>query len=302
MSGAHGREPIVVGVDPDPSKRLALAWAADEAERRGLPVRLVHAQGVPTGGYRTGEARASWEEWNRTLHEAGARTLEEAVAFVESRRPTVEVSTVLAEGEPAWVLREEAGNASLVVVGSWHLSTRRELFTSASVALPVSAHAPCPVVVVPEPEHVTEEPPYFVVGVDGSPHAAAAVDVAFEEAALRGAALRALYVWHPPLLGVLDEEAAVQKCRRVLSETVAGRTARYPGVELHHEVVHGHPVRVLTEASEHALGLVVGTRGHGGFSDMLLGSVSQGMLHHAHCPVITVPVRGAGSGERERRT
>ncbi|WP_328835160.1 universal stress protein [Streptomyces europaeiscabiei] len=290
MSGAHGREPIVVGVDPDPPKRLALAWAADEAERRGLPVRLVHAQGVPTGGYRSGETLPSWEQWNRTLHEAGAEVLKEAVAFVESRRPTVEVSTVLAEGEPAWVLREEARNASMVVVGSWHLSTRREMFTSASVALPLSAHAPCPVVVVPEPEHITQEPAYFVVGVDGSPHAAAAVDVAFEEAALRGAALRALYVWHPPLRGVLDEDTAVRECRRVLSETVAGRTARYPEVELHHEVVLGHPVRVLTEASEHALGLVVGTRGHGGFTGMLLGSVSQGVLHHAHCPVITVPV------------
>ncbi|MGW2515683.1 universal stress protein [Streptomyces sp. NPDC001617] len=290
MSGAHGREPIVVGVDPDPSRRLALAWAADEADRRGLPVRLVHAQGVPTGGYRSGEALPSWEEWNQTLHEAGAEVLKEAVAFVESRRPTVEVSTVLAEGEPAWVLREEARSASLVVVGSWHLSTRREMFTSASVALPVSAHVACPVVVVPEPEHITQEPAYFVVGVDGSPHAAAAVDVAFEEAALRGATLRALYVWHPPLLGVLDEDAAVRECRRVLSETVAGRTATHPEVELHHEVVLGHPVRVLAEASEHALGLVVGTRGHGGFTGMLLGSVSQGVLHHAHCPVIMVPV------------
>nr|WSY49735.1 universal stress protein [Streptomyces sp. NBC_00886] len=290
MSGTHGREPIVVGVDPDPAKRLALAWAADEAERRGLPVRLVHAQGVPTGGYRTGEARPSWEKWNQSLHEAGAEVLKEAVAFVESRRSTVEVSTVLAEGEPAWVLREEAGNASLVVVGSWHLSPRREMLTAASVALPLSAHAPCPVVVVPEPEHITQEPAYFVVGVDGSPHAAAAVDLAFEEAALCGAVLRAFYVWHPPLLGVLDEDAAVRECRRVLSETVAGRTARYPGVELHHEVVLGHPVRVLTEASEHALGLIVGTRGHGGFTGMLLGSVSQGVLHHARCPVITVPV------------
>lgn len=290
MSSADPRRAIVVGVDPDPSKRLALAWAVDEADRRGLPVRLVHAQGVPTGGYRTGEARPSWEEWNRTLHEAGTESLKEAVAFVESRRPTVEVSTVLAEGEPAWVLREEARDASLVVVGSWHLSTRREMFTSASVALPLSAHAPCPVVAVPEPEHITQEPAYFVVGVDGSPHAAAAVDWAFDEAALRGAVLRALYVWHPPLLGVRDEDTAVRECRRVLSETVAGRTATHPEVELHHEVVLGHPVRVLTEASEHALGLVVGTRGHGGFTGMLLGSVSQGVLHHAHCPVITVPV------------
>ncbi|MFJ8113319.1 universal stress protein [Streptomyces sp. NPDC096132] len=290
MSGADGRGPIVVGVDPDPSKRLALAWAADEADRRGLPVRLVQAQGVPTGGYRSGEVRPSWEEWNRALHEAGAEVLKAAVDFVESRRPAVEVSTVLAEGEPAWVLREEARNASLVVVGSWHLSTRRELFTSTAVALPLTAHAPCPVVVVPEPEHITQAPAYFVVGVDGSPHSAAAVDLAFEEAALRGAVLRALYVWHPPLLGVLDEDAAVRECRRVLSETVAGRTATHPEVELHHEVVRGHPVRVLTEASEHALGLVVGTRGHGGFTGMLLGSVSQGVLHHAHCPVITVPV------------
>ncbi|MFF4713199.1 universal stress protein [Streptomyces eurythermus] len=289
MAGADGRRPIVVGVDPDPSKRLALVWAADEADRRHLPLRLVHAQGVPTGGYRSGEARPSWEEWNRALHGLGDQVLKEAVAFVESRRPAVEVSTLLAEGEPAWVLREEARGAALVVVGSWHLSGRREMFSSASVVLPLTAHAPCPVAVVPEPEHVTQQPAYFVVGVDGSPHSAAAVNVAFEEAALRGALLRALYVWHPPLLGVLDEEAAVRECRRVLSETVAGRTATHPEVELHHEVVRGHPVQVLTEASEHALGLVVGTRGHGGFTGMLLGSVSQGALHHARCPVITVP-------------
>ncbi|WP_381560570.1 universal stress protein [Streptomyces eurythermus] len=289
MAGADGRRPIVVGVDPDPSKRLALVWAADEADRRHLPLRLVHAQGVPTGGYRSGEARPSWEEWNRALHGLGDQVLKEAVAFVESRRPAVEVSTLLAEGEPAWVLREEARGAALAVVGSWHLSGRREMFSSASVVLPLTAHAPCPVAVVPEPEHVTQQPAYFVVGVDGSPHSAAAVNVAFEEAALRGALLRALYVWHPPLLGVLDEEAAVRECRRVLSETVAGRTATHPEVELHHEVVRGHPVQVLTEASEHALGLVVGTRGHGGFTGMLLGSVSQGALHHARCPVITVP-------------
>ncbi|MER5601045.1 universal stress protein [Streptomyces sp. NPDC002265] len=290
MSGADGRRPIVVGVEPDTSKRLALAWAADEADRRALPLRLVHALGVPSGGYRPGEARPAWEQWSQVLRSAGERVLEDAVAFVESRRPAVEVSASLVEGEPAWVLREETPSASMVVVGSWHLSTRRELFSSASVALPLTAHATCPVAVVPEPEHVTQEPAYFVVGVDGSPHSVAAVDLAFEEAALRGAAVRALYVWRPPLLGVLDEDAVLRECRRVLSETVAGRTATHPEVELHHEVVRGHPVRVLTQASEHALGLVVGTRGHGGFTGMLLGSVSQGVLHHARCPVVTVPV------------
>ncbi|GAB2920671.1 universal stress protein [Streptomyces heilongjiangensis] len=289
MTGAEGRQPIVVGIDPDPAKRLALAWAADEADRRHLPLRLVHAQGTPTGGYRSGEVRPSWEEWNRALHGLGDQALKEAVGFVESRHPALEVSAQLVEGEPAWALGEEARDAALVVVGSWHLSRRRGMFTSASVVLPLTAHAPCPVAVVPEPEHVAQQPTYLVVGVDGSPHSAAAVDVAFEEAALRGALLRALYVWHPPLLGALDEEAALSECRRVLAETVAGRTARYPDVELHHEVVRGHPVQVLTGAAEHALGLVVGTRGHGGFTGMLLGSVSQGVLHHAHCPVILVP-------------
>ncbi|CAM5538414.1 Nucleotide-binding universal stress UspA family protein OS=Streptomyces albaduncus OX=68172 GN=FHS32_002102 PE=3 SV=1 [Streptomyces griseoloalbus] len=287
MTGADGRRPIVVGVDPDPSKRLALSWAADEdawsaaaaRPRPGHPDRR-----IPVGG-----GAAVLEEWNRGAARPRDQVLKEAASFVGSRRPTVETSTLLAEGEPAWVLHEEARSASLVVVGSWHLSKRRGMFSSASVALPLTAHASCPVVVVPEPEHITQRPAYVVVGVDGSEHAAAAVDVAFEEAALREALLRALYVWHPPLLGVLDEDAAVRECRRVLSETVAGRAAAHPDVELHHEVVRGHPVQVLTEASRHALGLVVGTPGHGGFTGMVLGSVSQGVLHHAHCPVITVP-------------
>ncbi|MFF7842312.1 universal stress protein [Streptomyces ossamyceticus] len=289
MTDPQGRQPIVAGVDPDPGKRMALAWAADEADRRHLPLMLVLAQNVPTPGYRPTGGLPSWEEWNKALHATGDRVLEEAVVFVESRHPRVRVSGLLAEGHPAWVLREQAQHATMVVIGSWHLGALQELFTSAAVALPLVAHAPCPVVVVPEAEHPTQQPPYFVVGVDGSPHSAASVDLAFEEAALRGAVLRALYVWHPPLLGVLDEEAAVQECRRLLSETVAGRNAAHPEVELRHEVVQGHPVQVLTKASAHALGLVVGTHGHGGFTGMLLGSVSQGVLHHAHCPVIAVP-------------
>ncbi|MFD5603009.1 universal stress protein [Streptomyces sp. NPDC127064] len=65
-----------------------------------------------------------------------------------------------------------------------------------------------------------------------------------------------------------------------------------PRGRLRHEVVRGHPVKVLTDASAHALGLVVGTRGRGGFTGMLLGSVSQGVLRHAACPVIAVPAPG----------
>ncbi|WP_369386546.1 universal stress protein [Streptomyces sp. CG1] len=289
MSRPGDHRPIVVGVDPDPTHRMALAWAADEAARRRRPLRAVHAEGVPTRGYRGREIPPSWEEWNAALHKAGRQALEEAGEFVAAKHPQLQVDAVLAEGDPVWVLREQSRDAAAVVLGSRHLSRAQEIFGSASIAVPVMARAHCPVVVVPEPEHITQDPTYFVVGVDGSDHSAAAVDVAFEEAALRGAELRALFVWEAGPFRVFDEHEPQQECRRLLSEIVAGRRARYPEVDLRHELVVGHPVQVLTEASAHALGLVVGTRGRGGFTGMLLGSVSQGVLHHARCPVIAVP-------------
>ncbi|MFD8722965.1 universal stress protein [Streptomyces sp. NPDC059629] len=293
MTTASDRLPIVVGIAPDPGLRTALTWAADEAARRRLPLRVVHAEGVPTRGYRGREVPPSWEEWNAALHKEGRQLLDEATAFVAARQPDVETDTLLAEGDPVWVLREQSREATAVVLGSQHLSRTQEVFGSASVAIPVMAHARCPVVVVPEPEHVPREPGYFVVGVDGSEHGAAAVDLAFEEAALHGAQLRALYVWQPGPLRIFDEHEPQEEARRLLSEIVAGRQARYPEVELRHELVVGHPVQVLADAAADALGLVVGTRGRGGFTGMLLGSVSQGVLHHARCPVLVVPPAAA---------
>ncbi|MFF9126639.1 universal stress protein [Streptomyces sp. NPDC014889] len=292
VSGPGDRRSIVVGVDPDPAHRTAVAWAADEAVRRGLPLRLVHVEGVPTRGYRRQEVPPSWEKWNEGLHTAGKQALGEVTDFVAGRYPRLEVDALLAEGDPVWVLREQSRDATVLVLGSRRPSRRQDVFGSASVALPVMAHAHCPLVVVPEPEHLPQEPGYYVVGVDGSEHSAAAVDLAFEEAALRGVELRAVLAWEPGPLRIFDEHEPQQECRRLLSEIVAGRHARFPEVRLRHDVVVGHPVQVLTDASAHALGLVVGTRGRGGFAGMLLGSVSQGVLHHADCPVIAVPSRG----------
>ncbi|MFC9280520.1 universal stress protein [Streptomyces collinus] len=292
MSGPGDHGPIVVGVDPEPAHRAALAWAADEADRRHLPLRAVHVEGVPTRGYRGREVPPSWEEWNESLHKTGRRVLEEATEFVALRQPGLEVESLLAEGDPAWVLREQSRDATAVVLGTRRPGRRQEVFGSASVALPVMAHTECPLVVVPEPAPLAQEPARFVVGVDGSERSGAAVDVAFEEAALHDAALWALLVWEPGPLRVFDEHEPQEEHRRLLSEIVAGRHARYPEVELRQEVRVGHPVQVLAEASAQALGLVVGTRGRGGFTGMLLGSVSQGVLHHADCPVIAVPTRG----------
>ncbi|MFD8325532.1 universal stress protein [Streptomyces lydicus] len=282
--------PVVVGIESHAHHRVPLAWAADEAARRRLPLVVVHAHGMPTPTGAEGRL-PSWQKWHDTADRAAEETLAEAVSFAESRHPELAVSGLLAEGEPAWVLREQGAEAQMIVLGSRKLSARQELFTAASVALPVTAHARCPVVVVREWEHAGVEEPYLVVGVDGSPASQAAVDFAFEEAELRGAQVRALSVWQRPLLGVLDEEAALGECRETLYEAVAGRRESHPDVALHHEVMTGHPVEVLVRESRHALALVTGTRGLGGFAGMLLGSVSQGALHHAQCPVVTVPAR-----------
>ncbi|MFL4903798.1 universal stress protein [Streptomyces sp. MMS24-I2-30] len=289
MSRPGDLRPIVVGVGPDSTLRMALAWAADEAARRRLPLRVVHAEGVPTIGYRGREVPPSWQEWNLALHGVGKQVLEEAAAFVADRHPQVELDALLTEGDPVWVLREQSREATAVVLGSRHLSRTQEVFGSVSVAVPLMARSRCPVVVVPEPEHITQVPAYYVVGVDGSENSAAAVDLAFEEAAMRGAQVRALFVWQRGPLSFSGEHEKRQEGRRLLSEAVAGRHARYPEVDLHHELIIGHPVQALTDASAHALGLVVGTRGRGGFTGMLLGSVSQGVLHHARCPVLVVP-------------
>ncbi|MFI8320331.1 universal stress protein [Streptomyces sp. NPDC085529] len=77
--------------------------------------------------------------------------------------------------------------------------------------------------------------------------------------------------------------------RRLLSETTAGRAEKYPDVRLTHEVPVGSPVETLAEAAERVLAVVVGRRGRGGYTGMRVGSVVHGLLHRAHCPVITIP-------------
>ncbi|MEV4611606.1 universal stress protein [Kitasatospora sp. NPDC049258] len=284
MASASRRRPIVFGVDARGPSLLATSWAADEADRRRLPLLLVHAVPQPTTDLRGFEQR-----YREELHHNGRQMLDKAAAFAGERRPGLEMTSSLVDGNPGQVLCRESRQGELVVLGSRRLSRAAEFLSAYSVTVPVSAQASCPVVVVREPEHITQAPPYLVVGVDGSPSSAAATDTAFDLAARRGAALRAIWVWQSQLIARVDEQTAVQTLRRLLTETTAGHAARYPDVEVTHEVIRGHPVEELTNASRHALAVVVGRRGHGGFTGMRLGSVPHGLLHHAHCPVVTVP-------------
>ncbi|MFD9561356.1 universal stress protein [Streptomyces sp. NPDC059994] len=164
---------MIVGIDPRQQSVPALAWAVDEDVRRRLSLRLVTAVPPLPGGQHTD---APWRR--TTLRAQGDDALAEAVATVRALHAEVPLTTELLDGTPSAVLCQKAARAQMTVVGSRRLTRPEELFSVGSVAVPVSAQADCPVVVVREPEHAGERHPHLVVGVDGSESSRAAVEFA----------------------------------------------------------------------------------------------------------------------------
>lgn len=137
----------------------------------------------------------------------------------------------------------------------------------------------------------------IVVGVDGSPGSRAALAWALEEARAHGAEVYAVTVWHftdnwaYPLPDVTDAELSAEAGKRLeaaVSAVLAEQAGAAP-VQVHRQVFEGHPASTLVQAAKGADLLVVGSRGHGGFTGLLLGSVSQQIVHHAPCPAVVVP-------------
>ncbi|MFJ7083308.1 universal stress protein [Streptomyces griseus] len=284
MNSTETRQEIVVGVDPRGGWQPAVAWGADEAQLRRLQLRF--ALSVPPRG---DTRHADDSPHHRRLEEDGRRTLTEAISWAQARNPEAEVTGSLLDGFPGRQLALLSREVRLVVLGTRHLRRVEEILSSGSVVVPVTAQAGCPVVVVGEGDEDGQDPPYLVVGVDGSEASGAALALAFEEADLRRCALHAIAVWQPPVFTLSSGDTLFHDERRHLSETVAGWREKYPDVELRPEVRIGSPVEVLAEAGERALGVVVGRRGQGGYTGMKVGSVVHGLLHRARCPVITVP-------------
>jgi nucleotide-binding universal stress UspA family protein len=139
-------------------------------------------------------------------------------------------------------------------------------------------------------ETTAAEPARIVVGVDGSDSAQAALRWAVRQASLTGDRVEAVTAWHYPAsvgwgpTGIdVDFEAIGQQ---IMSEALAAVNGLEPGVAVLSLVTEGHPAEVLLHASKGAGLLVVGRRGHGGFTSALIGSVSLHCVLHAHCPVL----------------
>jgi nucleotide-binding universal stress UspA family protein len=137
----------------------------------------------------------------------------------------------------------------------------------------------------------------IVVGVDGSDGAEAALAFAAHEAAAHGARLRAVCAWDVSYVAYAggfipppDLSTTIERCADETARAAAEHAATLePSIYTEHQAVQGHPAEVLVAESRNATMVVVGSRGHGGFASMLIGSVSHEVAQHAHCAVAIVP-------------
>jgi nucleotide-binding universal stress UspA family protein len=281
----HSGEPLVVGVDGSPDSVRALDWAIALASTVLLPVRVLHARG------RRHADRAS---------SVADDLMVKALAQYDG--PALRVTAADDDSDPVPLLLEAGQSAIAVVLGARGHGRLAGALTG-SVSQHVAQLASCPVVVVRPPADQLSRT--VVLGVDQAldgpgrlaPGSVRAAAFAFAYAEATGAPLSVLHAWQDrdldrsgvilPLKEELDAEeraAAVRELDQALEHCVK----EHPAVEVTLDVRPVHPQRLLTDASQRAALLVVGSRGRSTVPGLLLGSVSQATLHRASCPVAVV--------------
>lgn len=281
--------PVLVGIDGSDSALAAARWAAHEAALRGAPLRLVTAFGwMPV--HDADDPVQMVPEARDRLRRTAEERLAAAVAQVAEVAPDIAVSQEVTTGMPAALLVTLSADAQLAVVGHRGRGGFAGLVLG-SVGAALAAHAACPVVIVRGAVDTRGGP--IVVGLDGSPQSEAALAFAVEAAVAHRAPLRAVRAWLDSVVPYVvsrptdwDEVAAQQQ--NMLSEQLAGWREKYPDLPVEPVLVEDRPARALAQNIGDAQLLVVGSRGRGGLTRMVLGSVSHAMLHHAQCPVAVV--------------
>ncbi|QLE75191.1 universal stress protein [Streptomyces rectiverticillatus] len=293
---------ITVGVDGSEHGKAAADWAAAEAERRDMELRLVHAWvWQPLDLPVTADTEVQ-QRWAETL-------LREARARVTARCPGVPVTARLLPADPVPALVAEATEADMLVLGSrGHGALIGYLL--GSIALHVLRQARGPVVLVRShgdqaggrgepaagPVPASDE---VVVGVPGAEEEAGAVlEFAFAAAAARGASLRAVracsippvFAWSPASMRLADEAGGLEPLERQrLADALQPWRERHPQVHVVEHVELGSAAQVLLSACERAALLVVGRHASGPHAPQRIGHVAHAALHHAPCPVAVVP-------------
>ncbi|MEU8226136.1 universal stress protein [Kribbella sp. NPDC048915] len=257
---------VVVGIDGRQDCENAIRWGAAEAAARGAELHLVHAFvwaefRVPLGP----------SEVAPGLRAQAETIVADAVDLARKFEPGIPITGRSVDGFPAPVLLAESQQADVIVLGS-RVAGRLLGLVVSSAGTELSANAQCPVVVVrPTDDALTGS--RVVIGYDGSRPADAAVEFGLAYARRHRLPAR--------IVAVLAEDENRDHLLRIRQHA---RAADIEVVE-----VTGHPSELLLEWSTDAQLLVVGSRGRGGFTGLVLGSVSQTMLHQSPCPVAVIP-------------
>ncbi|WP_328505959.1 universal stress protein [Streptomyces sp. NBC_00391] len=287
--------PLVVGVDGSESSLRAVDWAADEATRHGLPLRVVHA--------------SLWEryEGNRpsfTTDRPSEEIMAEHIAAscaerAQLRSPELKVSSEVLPDDAVSALLHAGQESSALVTGSRGRGEIAGLLLG-SVSLAVAARAVCPVIVVRGGEQNRQGSfGRVVVGVGGPAEGSAAVRFAVREAEARGCALHAVRAWRRPAHEHVDHPLVADDAARAneerastfLTDALRDAVRQQPRVDVHRQSVEGPAHTVLLEASADADLMVVGALRRHGHPGLQLGRVAHTLLHHADCPVAVVPQR-----------
>ncbi|MFD3451110.1 universal stress protein [Streptomyces sp. NPDC058691] len=265
--------PVTVGLDRSPESRAAVRWAACEAVRRNVPLRVVHAGGHPYGD----------------------GMLREAAEELAATHPGLAVTTDVADAPPAELLVAEAGRSELLALGSQGLSGLSG-YVVGSVGQATLARAKRPVVVVRESGRAPEvqDPRPVVLGLALRQGAADVTAFAVEAAQRGGTPLRAVHTWSYPPMYRYAPAAMDPACgaeigageKHAVAAALDPWREKAPGVEMAQEVVAGNAAQALVDAAAGACLLVIGRRTH---QPACLGPTAFAVLHHALCPVAVVP-------------
>ncbi|MFS4092555.1 universal stress protein [Streptomyces sp. AF1A] len=295
--------PVIAGVDGSPESLAAAEWAAREAERRDLPLRLIHAWNWHPGPH-------GGEPANAAQRHLARRALRQAEERIRDCVPGVRVADQQVEGPATAALLKAAEQAQMVVLGSRGLTGLAGLVVG-SVALGVADRATCPVVLVRAGEEAADE--YLpaedggagtrtgyrdvVLGLDINDPSDEVIEFAFQAAMLRRARLRVVHAWHPPSafglgpgdIALVNDPYRAEEWQGFLSAVLQVWRDKYSGVAVVETVVQEKATTALVRAASGASLLVVGRRRTGRPTVVRTGPVTHTVLHHVGCPVAVVP-------------
>lgn len=281
---------VVIGVDGSPGSSAAIRAGVGEAQRLGLPVRLVHV--VPD--YLPMSPLVPLA--SAGLTEAGSEILARAADEAVELGPDLAMDVELRHGARAMQLADSAAGARELYVGNDDRTTIDRLFRG-NTSTAVAARARCPVVVVPAGTHVASRGT-VLVGVKGPKHAAELLCAAFVAAASRGDKLVVFHAWKLPsgYDDIIASRVAVEEWAKSstaeMEVLLTDWRASYPEVEVQIRIAHADATRALVSASAEADLLVIVRRAHGVPAAVHLGAVARSVLRSSHCPVLVVPPDG----------